>query len=186
MRAFPKSVKRLAPFWMYLLLASCLSAATLVQLSLTDLIRQSTTIEHATVLSSWAAASGRVVYTHYKVQISEQMKGPAISEIVVLGGAANGMVQAFAGAPQLNPGEDYVFFLYTNQAARTYVTGLTQGLFRVNVDGTANPGLTRNASRERVLDPKTGRQVLDQTLSMKLADLRTQIASVLATAKGGQ
>ena len=70
---------------------SRLSAATLVQLSLADMIGQSTAIEHAKVLSSWAAFSGPAIFTHYKLQVSERLKGTAISEIVAFGGDAGGV-----------------------------------------------------------------------------------------------
>jgi hypothetical protein len=187
MRAFSTAVKRFVP------LAACLifglvrlSAATLVQLSLTDMIGQSTAIEHAQVVSSWAAFSGSIIYTHYKLQVSERLKGQAITEIVVFGGVANGIRQAFAGTPQFNAGDDYVFFLWTNKAGMTHVVGLTQGLFAVAQDGSADPGVTRAASHEHMLNSQTGRPVNDQTLTMKLSGLRAQIASVLGVSKAGQ
>jgi hypothetical protein len=185
MRALSAPVKRFVPFVTSLLLSwGGLHAATLVQLSLTDMIGQSTSIEHAKVINSWAAASGQIIYTHYKLQISEQFKGPAVTEIMVFGGSANGKVQNFPGAPQLNAGDDFVFFLYTNKAGFNYVVGLTQGLFHIAQDGSTDPGVTRSASQERMLDSKTGRQVKDQTLTMKLSDLRSQILTTLG--KAGQ
>jgi hypothetical protein len=187
MRASPNAVKRVPLIAACLLLGlSRLSAATLVQLSLTDMIQQSTAIEHAKVVSSWAAFSGPVIYTHYRLQVSERWKGSAIAEIVVFGGVANGVRQAYAGTPQFNPGDDFVFFLWTNKAGMTHVVGLTQGLFAVAQDGSADPGVTRSASHERMLDGKTGMQVKDQPLAMKLSDLRAQVASALGAAKAGR
>jgi hypothetical protein len=187
MRAFPSTVKRFVPFAACLLFGlSRLSAATLVQLSLSDMIGQSTAIEHAKVVTSWAAFSGPVIYTHYQLQVSERWKGPAITEIVVYGGAANGVRQAYAGTPQLNPGDDYVFFLWTSKAGMTHVIGLTQGLFTVARDGSADPGLTRAASSEHMLDAKTGRQVHDQTLAMRLSDLRARVTSELGGAEAAR
>jgi hypothetical protein len=117
MRAFASGVKRFVPIAACLILGlSRLSAATLVQLSLSDMIGQSTAIEHAKVVTSWAAFSGPVIYTHYQLQVSERWKGSAITEIVVYGGVANGIRQAYAGAPQLNPGDDYVFFLQQSRS----------------------------------------------------------------------
>jgi len=187
MRAFPIAVKRFAPIAVCLILGSLrLCGATLVQLSMADMIGQSTAIEHAKVLNSWAAFSGPVIYTHYKLQVSERWKGPAVNEIVVFGGVANGVRQAYAGTPQFNPGEDYVFFLWTNKAGMTHVIGMTQGLFAVAADGSADPGVTRAASRERMLDGNTGRQVHDQAMAMKLSALRAQVASALGAAKAGR
>jgi hypothetical protein len=62
------------------------------------------------------------------------------------------------------------------------VIGLTQGLFAVSADGTSNPAVTRNASHELMLDPRTGRPVKDETLVMRMSDLRSQIAGALAGA----
>ena len=184
MRACYSRVKRFVPLAACLILGlSRLSAATLVQLSLADMIGQSTAIEHAKVLSSWAAFSGPAIFTHYKLQVGERLKGTAVTEIVVFGGVSNGVRQVYAGTPQLKAGEDYVFFLWTNKAGLTHIVGMTQGLFAVAQDGSADPGVTRSATHERMLDPQTGRDVKDQALEMKLSDLRTRIASGLAGTK---
>ncbi len=163
-----------------------LSAATLVQLSLADMIGQSTAIERAKVLRSWAAFSGPVIYTHYQLQVSERWKGQAIAEIVVLGGVANGVQQSYAGAPQLKNGDEYVLFLWTSKAGMTHVMGMTQGLFAVAADGGADPGLTRAAANEQMLDGKTGRQVKDQTLTMKLSELRARVSTARGAGKAAQ
>jgi len=184
MRACYSGVKRIVPFAACLMLGlSRLSAATLVQLSLTDMVGQSTAIEHAKVLNSWAAFSGPGIFTHYKLQVSELLKGTAVTEIVVFGGDANGVRQVYSGSPQFTAGDDYVFFLWTNKAGLTHIVGMTQGLFAVARDGSANPSVTRSASHERMLDAKTGRDVKDQPLAMKLGDLKARISTALAAAK---
>jgi hypothetical protein len=175
--AFQESVKRLFLFVPLLCVwISPLQSATLQRLSMTDMIGQSVAIERAKVLSSYTAAQGPVVYTHYKLQVSEQLKGPAISEIVVPGGTANGIQQFFPGAPRFQSGDEFVFFLWTSKAGLTQVIGLTQGLFAIASGGSADPSVTRAASTELMLDGNTGHPVKDQTLVMKLSDLRTQIA----------
>lgn len=187
MFAISAVVKRIAPVVVCLLLGwTGLRAATLLQLSLTDMIQQSTAIEHAKVLSSWAAFSGPVIYTHYKLQVTERLKGQVVTEIVVFGGTADGVRQVYPGTPLFDQGDDYVFFLWTNKAGMTHVVGLTQGMFHVAQDGSTDPGVTRAASHERMVDAKTGHAVKDQALAMKLSDLRVQIASVLAGSKAGQ
>lgn len=160
-----------------MVLVSCLplAGATLARLSLNDMIAQSTSIERAKVTGSYAAAEGPLIFTHYRLAISEQLKGPAISEIVVPGGTLNGFQQFIAGAPQFQTGSEFVFFLWTRQDGLTLVTGLTQGLFAVAAGGAADPSLTRAASQELMLDRHTGRPVKDQTLVMKLGNLRRQI-----------
>jgi hypothetical protein len=187
MRAPASAVKRFVAFAAFLILVSTgLSAATLVQLSLPDMIGQSTSIERAKVVGSWGALTGPVIFTHYQLQVSERWKGPAITEIVVLGGVAGGTQQSYAGAPQLTGGDEYVFFLWTNKAGMTHVIGMTQGLFAVAPDGGADPNLTRAGTQEQMLDSKTGRQVKDQTLAMKLSDLRARVSGARAEGKAAR
>jgi hypothetical protein len=165
--------------FMFVLLVTSMSplqCATLERLSLSSLIGKSTSIERGKVVSSYATIDGPIVYTHYKLQVSEQYKGAPVPEIVVYGGTANGVRQFIAGAPQFKPGDEFVFFLWTSKAGLTYVMGLTQGLFSVAPGGAADPLLTRAASQELMLDSVTGHPVKDQTLVMRLSELRAQIA----------
>jgi len=162
-----------------------LEAATLLRLSLTDMIDKSTAIVRGKVTGSYAAFQGPVIYTHYTVQVSEQLKGSAAGtvDVAVPGGTANSLRQNFAGAPQFNTGDEFVFFLWTSQSGLTQILGLTQGLFQIapqaNATPAADPVTTRAASHELMLDAGTGRPVKDQTLVMNLSDLRTQIRARL-------
>jgi hypothetical protein len=173
-----------------LLLASSLmpvQCATLERLSLDDMIAKSTTIVRGSVTASWAAFTGRVIYTHYTVQVSESFKGGPKSsvEIMVPGGAVNGMQQSFSGSPVLNRGDEYVFFLWTSNSGITWITGLTQGLFALPADvTTTDRTATRQASRELMLDKATSQAVKDTALSMRLSDLRTRIAAAMAQGGG--
>jgi hypothetical protein len=176
--ALPGSVKR--HFMLALVLTFCMSplqSATLERLSLDDMIVKSTLIVRGKVTASSAALSGPVIYTHYAVQVTERFKGQAGAtiDVTVPGGTANGLRQSFSGAPALHPGDDFVFFLYTGRDGRTTVIGLTQGLFAL--DGGADPVTTRSASREPMLDRRTGRPVKDETMVMRLSELRGRIAA---------
>jgi hypothetical protein len=176
--AFPTSVKNLVRVAFLLALGlAVLSSATLERLSLQDMIGQSTAIVRAKVTGSYAAFSGAVVYTHYQIQMSEALKGRAPAEFVVPGGVANGVRQTFSGAPQFNEGDEFVFFLWTGKSGSAQIMGLTQGLFSLAHDGSADPVATRSASHEVMLQRGTGQQVKDQTLVMKLSELRAQIAA---------
>ena len=163
-----------------------LPCATLEQLTLDDLIAQSTAIVRGTVVDSWAARTGSVIYTHYKIQVSENFKGPRPSfvEIVVAGGVVNNLSQSFSGSPTLNKGDQFVFFLWTSRAGLTQIMGLTQGLFAIAPGASTDPMATRAASRELMLDPKTAQPVKDAMLSMRLSDLRSRIASTLQASQG--
>ena len=52
-----------------------LQCATLERLSLDDIITRSTSIVRGKVAESWAAFTGSVIYTHYKIQVSETFNG---------------------------------------------------------------------------------------------------------------
>ena len=160
-----------------------LQGATLERLSLDDMIAKSTAIVRGKVTSSWAAFSGPVIYTHYRVQVSESFKGASQNtvEVMVPGGEANNLRQSFAGAPQLNPSEEYVLFLWTGKTRTTMVIGLTQGLFSLDGEMVVDPLATRHATRELMLDPSSGKPVKDQTMVMRLSVLRSRIANTLAT-----
>lgn len=172
-------------FMFALVLTFCmgpLQSATLERLSLDDMIAKSTTIVRGKVGSSYAAASGPVIYTNYTIQVSERLKGQAGSsvEVSVPGGVANGLRQTFSGAPTLNTGDEFVFFLFTGQDGRTAIIGLTQGLFAIPSGASADPLSTRSASRELMLDRKTGRPVKDETMVLRLSELRTRIGNAAA------
>ncbi len=175
-----KRLSLLAPLFAFWI--APLPCATLQRLSLDDMIAQSTAIVRGTVVSSYAAFSGPVIYTHYKIKVSETLKGAgqATVEVLVPGGIANNLRQTFAGAPEFQPGGEFVFFLWTGKAGLTQVLGLTQGLFALAENGASDPMATRAASRELMLEPSTARPVKDQTLVMRLSELRLRIGSTLA------
>ncbi len=167
-----------------LLLTVCLmplQCATLERLSLDEMITKSTTIVRGKVVGSWTANSGRVIYTHYAIQVSEYLKGTGgnSADVVVPGGVANNMRQVFAGTPVLGNGQEYVLFLWTSRAGLTQVIGLTQGLFSLSHESPTDPMATRTASQELMLDRLSGRPVKDQTLTMRLSELRAHIANAL-------
>jgi hypothetical protein len=161
-------------FWM-----GPLQAATLERLSLDEMIVKSTLIVRGKVEGTSASASGPVIYTTYAIRVSERLKGAAgvTVDVAVPGGTVDGMRQTFAGAPTLSRGDEFVFFLYTGRDGRNVILGLTQGLF--SLDGGTDPMSTRAASRELMLDRRTGRPVQDEPVAMRLSELRGRIAAGL-------
>jgi hypothetical protein len=112
--------------------AVALPAATLERLSLDDLITKSTMIVRGKVLNSYTATSGPVIYTHYRIQPSETLKGTPAEWWKSSCPAAWPTIcdRAFAGVPQFKAGDEYVFFLWTGKSGATQVLGLTQGSSR--------------------------------------------------------
>lgn len=171
-------------FWAATL--ASLSASTLQQLSLDDMIRLSTIIVHGKAQPTFSAYRGAIAYTHYLFQVSEALKGSTAGnqiEIVVPGGAANHLQQTFAGAPTLLPGQDYVLFLWTSKSGLTQVIGLSQGLFTVTTNAAGQTIVTRPAATERMVNA-AGQPVSDSDIQMSLSDLRTRIRTVLASGGG--
>jgi hypothetical protein len=186
--ALDSSVKRhLFSIIIPVVVTSCwmpLQGATLERLSLDDMIGKSTAIVRGTVTDTWTAFTGRDIYTHYKIQVSERFKGPAQKtvEITVMGGTVGEFHQTVAGAPVLNRGAEFVFFLWTSSRGITWITGLTQGLFALPAASSTDPSstdrmATRAANRELMLDAVTAHAVKDNAVSMKLSEMRKRIAA---------
>ena len=171
--------------WAVAFVCGAVQAATLQQLSLDDMIQKSTVIVRGKTQLTYAAFEGRVIFTHYTVQVSETLKGTPAQQldIVVPGGVSSGLRQRFAGAPALVNGQDYVLFLWTSKTGLTQIIGLSQGLFSVVPNSSGQLMVVRAASTERMLNA-TGQQISDSDIQMPLSNLRSQIQSVLAG--GGQ
>ncbi len=161
-----------------------LPGSTLQQLSLDDMIRLSTAIVHGKAQQTTPSYKGSIIYTHYNVQVSETLKGHSASQfdVAVPGGAANRYQQTFAGAPNLTPGQDYVFFLWTSNSGLTQIIGLSQGLFVVSTNSSGQLMVMREASGERMVN-NAGQPVTDSAMQMLLSDLRSLIQKTAGGAK---
>jgi len=171
--------------WAGTLLVSAmgLQASTLLQLSLTDMIRQSTAIVRGKAQLSFSERRGSVIYTHYRIQVTSAFKGtPGTTlDLAVMGGVANGSRQIFAGAPELTGGQDYVFFLWTSKSGLTQIIGLSQGLFRAASNSSGQVILMRSAATEPMLNAG-GQPVTDSDFQISLSTLQSRIQSVLTGA----
>jgi hypothetical protein len=171
-------------------LAITAPAATLQKMSLDEMIVQSTDIVRGKVMASSASFRGTpgragMIYTHYTVTVSERLKGSSSAtkvDIAVPGGVAAGYRQVFTGAPTLNSGDEFVFFLWTSRSGLTQVIGLTQGLFSLNAVTSGKAMLSRSAAGEVMLDA-SGKPMTDSGESLSLDDLRQRVASVLGAGK---
>lgn len=165
--------------------AFCASATTLQQLSLDQIGDSATAIVRARIVSASTAFSGITIYTHYKIQVSETLKGQAPSEFVLPGGVSGHYRQSFPGVPVLAPGTEYVLFLWTAPSTGlTFPVGLTQGIFDVSSQKDGSVVLSRQPIGEVMLDA-TGRPVTDRPPRTQLSALRTRIAASHAAAPNG-
>jgi len=159
-----------------------LPGSTLRQLSLDDMIRQSTMIVRGTVQPTVSQYHGSTIFSHYSIQVTETYKSPAspatLIDFAVPGGSLNGTIQRVAGAANLNVGQDYVLFLWTSKSGLTQVIGLSQGLFSVISTSGGVPTVVRAAAAERILD-SAGQPVTTNDINMPLSALKTEILNVL-------
>jgi opacity protein-like surface antigen len=161
------------------LAASCAPAATLQQLSMEQMTQSATAIVRARITGSTASLTGSTIYTHYKLQIMETWKGFPSTEVMLPGGVANGYRQTFPGVPELQPGTEYVLFLWTSSTGITHLVGMTQGLFSVTLQTDGSTQVSRPQIGETILDA-TGRQVRDQAVRMQLSEMKTSIGRTMA------
>ncbi len=157
-------------------------AATLEQLSFDEMVDKSTAIVRGRVVGSYTTSKGSLIYTHYRVLVSERWKGPAASDVdlVVPGGTLGNLRQSFPGAPKLAQGSDYVFFLWTARSGLTHIIGLTQGLFDVKTNAKGATLAVRGASGETMLDRATGKPINEEALSLSMADMNTRISRAMS------
>jgi hypothetical protein len=180
--AYPISVRRIP------LLALCLAAwlvpahaAILEHLSLDDLTLKSSAIVRAKVIGSYADFRGSMIYTHWKVQVEQRLKGTNRSTIEVLipGGSARGFHQDVSGAPKLLIGKEYLLFLWTSRRGSTYITGLSQGLFELRKNAGGEWMVSRASSGEPVIDRATWAPVADENVQMPYAEMTSRISATL-------
>jgi hypothetical protein len=180
------SMRRLFIAGLLAALGTTLPGSTLRQLSLDDMIRQSTVIVHGTVQPASIAYHGSMIFSHYVVQASETYKSPATGQSAansidfgVPGGSLNGVIQRVAGAPILSVGQDYVLFLWTSKSGLTQVIGLSQGLLSVIATPGGAPMVVRPAAAQGALSA-SGQPITGNDIGMSLSALKAEIANVLS------
>jgi hypothetical protein len=153
----------------------------LEKLSLERMILESTAIVRGRVVSTSVSQRGSLLYTRAKVQVGERWKGgtEATVEVSVPGGRSGNLRQTFTGAPNLEPGAEYLLFLWTGKSGVTQVIGFSQGVFDISMDTKGQPVAARAASTETMLDA-TGRTVADGPVKMTLAEMDKLIRATLA------
>ena len=184
MRSVSLHIPKLA---MALVLLGTATATTLERLSMNDMTSQSTAIIRATVVSgAGEMEAGGIILTHYRLKLTEVWKGAksGLVDVYVPGGAANGLRQLVPGAPTLNPGTEYLLFLWVGASGRPQIMGLSQGMFTVTKDpSTMATYAVRPGADERVVDPKSGQSTSDPMVRMKVQDLKTLVLKFVGAAQ---
>jgi hypothetical protein len=123
-----------------------------------QLTRRADVIVHGVVTASRSAWIGRVIYTFYDVAVQDTVKGPARSSVTVavVGGARGNVRLRVPGAPDLQTGEQAVFFLAPLQGTTLTPVGTFDGIVPVRQsNGRGGPTVAargRPESLDRFLD----------------------------------
>ncbi|MDQ6759670.1 MAG: hypothetical protein M3Z32_07385 [Acidobacteriota bacterium] len=169
--------------WSVALLACSvpLFGTTLQQLSLDDMIRKSTEVVRGKVQCTGSAVRGAIVYTNYRVQVSEQWKGSpqAQIDVSVPGGLSGGIRQTYSGAPALSDGQEFVLFLWTSKTGLRQIIGLSQGVFTVQPVAGGGMTASRAAITEQMVG-SNGQPVQDTAFGMPVNDLRNRVLTTLS------
>jgi hypothetical protein len=158
-----------------------LNGATLEQMPLDDIIRESTAIVRGRAGDGRSVRSGALIFTVTRFEIAEQWKGHPVGEIDIWlpGGRVGSLSQTFGGVPQLSPGQDFVAFLWTGPSGHTQIIGLSQGLFSIEKRGSGEVAI-RKASADLMLEPNSFRPVQAAAIEMPIGDLRAQVEAASA------
>jgi hypothetical protein len=149
-----------------------------------DMTQSATAIVRARVTGSSTSLTGSTIYTHYKLLVSETLKGSAATEVALPGGVANGLRQSFPGVPQLQTGTEYVLFLWTSSSTGiTHILGLNQGMFNVAPQSDGSIQIARARIGETMHDAR-GNVVQDRAIRMNLADLRLRVSQTIGKGVG--
>jgi len=175
------------PVWMFLLLAAGVllllgkstPAATVLPLSLTDLVRQSDLVVEARIVSGTADFSGpagtSMIFTYWQVQVLDAVKGTLPPRLLVRtpGGTKDNRSLTVPGAPGFQPNQEKILFLKRTEEVRGgvpvfEVLGWEQGALNI----TREP-----SSGERIVlrRPEPASQGRSQPAAVKVKDLKQQI-----------
>jgi hypothetical protein len=166
-----------------LLVLAAAQATTLERLSVDDMVAKSTGIVRCQVLGHEGEMRNGSIYTRYRVTVQESWKGSFTAgkqiDVYVPGGLANGLRQSVPGSPILEQGEEYLVFLWAGASGRNQIIGLSQGIFSLVREESGAMQLERPGAREMMVDPATGRAVLDSTIRMPFGEMKTRVVTKL-------
>ncbi len=160
-------------------------ATTLERLSVEEMVQKSTAVVRARAAAASAVQRGSMIYTVYRLQVSEVLKGTVSpsAEVYVPGGTYGRYRQSIAGSPVLEPGREYVLFLWASPRGLVQVIGLSQGVFQVKTVAGGEVLLVRGKIEAEFVN-RMGRAVEDSGERLSLARLRDMIARAAVRREG--
>ncbi len=162
-----------------------LQATTMIRASLNDLIQKSSRIVRGRVSGTSCESNSSGIFTKVKVKVAETWKGPneSLVEVTIPGGTCNGSSQSVAGTPNLDEGQEYVFFLWTGRTKLNHLLGLGQGVLDISTNDKGEAIVSRSTLDSVMLDGLTGAVVKDQAFSIRLSEFGTQVRRTLGADK---
>lgn len=158
-----------------LLLAALAQATTLLALDVIALTHGSGVVVRGKVKSSearWTRDGARIM-TDTAIEVRETWKGAHADTVTVMqqGGVLGDVGQLVHGTVPFRVGDEVVLFLEARGTSRFMLTGMMQGVFRVQGDD-ARQALEGDAL---FLDATTRQPVQPPSLTLKLDALRAQV-----------
>jgi hypothetical protein len=151
-------------------------ATTIERLTVDEMIAKSTLIVRGKSAVGEGVRRGGIIYTEYVFRVEETIKGsaPATLRLTVPGGTVRGASQMFAGTPRLEPGQDYVVFVWTSRGGVHHIIGLSQGLFDAKVNSAGEWVLRRGPASAHVVDQQ-GKEIADQALELNWSEVKRRV-----------
>lgn len=127
--------------------AGPLHATSAIPLSVEDLVANSSTIVHGTVVSTrshWNEDRSLIV-TDVTLRVTSLLRGPAAREVVITqpGGSVGKLGVEIPGASAFRPGEETILFARIDGQGNLHPTGLDQGRFPVTTDARTGRKVVR-------------------------------------------
>lgn len=109
------------------------AATTVAPLSTEQMVDASDAIVRGTVTDVWTSLDGGHINTHVTVQVERVLKGRAASsvEVVVPGGAIDGVLASVAGAPRYSTGERVLLLLAARNDGSYLNVALSGGKYTI-------------------------------------------------------
>lgn len=160
------------------------TAATLEQMTLEDLARESTEVVQGRVVAERTVQAGPLLYTVKTIEVARRWKGGAAEtvEVALPGGTLGNQQQRFGGAPLLEPDKDYVLFLWTGPSGRTQITGFSQGICELRSATDGSPRVVRRPSPDVVLSPDGAAVSGDGALDLPFDEFSRRVRAAAAGA----
>ena len=113
--------------------------------------------------------------TVLRIFFAGEHRGEFGADPVGLAGAG----ERFGGVPRLDPGGEYLLFLWRGPSGITQITGLSQGLMEIQ-DGPAGDRIAiREPSPDLLIAPRIGVAVKDLGLRMRVDEVILRIHAIL-------